>query len=111
MGRNEEPDSYLLFGGYRTEDMASELVWHNVMNPNYWMIQITDIWVGDTHIEFCGIYRCGVIIDSGTSVLSAPSLALDEMQSKSLFLHLLLIWIGLIGEASCENMEDLPVLK
>lgn len=97
LGRNEEPDSYLLFGGFILEDMASELVWHDVIDPNYWMIQITEIWVGDTPIDFCRKYRCGVVIDSGTSVLSAPELAMDEMQS-------------LIGDVTCENMEELPVL-
>lgn len=86
LGRNEEPDSYLMFGGYIRQDMASELIWHDVIDSEYWMIEITDIWVGDIRIDFCGIYKCGVVIDSGTSVLSAPQIAMDEMQSRSLFL-------------------------
>ena len=83
--RNEEPDSYIMFGGYNTEHMASPLVWHDVIHKDYWMLLLTDIYVGDKSIEFCKVYKCGVVIDSGTSLLTAPTKAMMQMQSRYYF--------------------------
>ena len=78
--RNDELNSYVMFGGYNQDHMSSDLIWHDVIHPKYWMLKLTNIYVGDHKISFCETYECGVIIDSGTSLLTAPSFAINEMQ-------------------------------
>lgn len=80
--RNDEKNSYVMFGGYNEDHMDSELIWHKVIDPHYWMIELTNIVVGGKETQFCKKFKCGVVIDSGTSVLTAPTFAISEMQSK-----------------------------
>ena len=79
--RNDEPGSYILFGGYNTHDMASKIVWHDVIHTRYWTLRLNNVYVGDKKIDLCQKYKCGAVIDSGTSILTAPTEAIYQMES------------------------------
>lgn len=79
--RNDETNSYVMFGGYNEKHMDSDISWHKVIDPHYWMIELSNIIVGGKETQFCKKFKCGAVIDSGTSVLAAPTFAIAEMQS------------------------------
>jgi hypothetical protein len=63
-------------GGYDENKLASEIQWFNVIHPSYWMIQLDKVYLGDESGDICNGH-CAAIIDSGTSLLTAPQIDLD----------------------------------
>jgi len=65
----------------------------------YWLIKIDDIRVGDHSIDACGSDGCRAAVDTGTSLLTAPSkdmIKLDEILE--------------LDEDHCRDFENLPDL-
>ena len=58
--------------------MLSNFTFTDVVSKNYWEIDIEDIKVGNYSTNICDTLRqktgrCGVAIDSGTSLYAGPS--------------------------------------
>ncbi len=74
-----------MFGDYNEEHFTTPLVWHNVVHSTYWMLNLTNIYVGNKSINYCQEHKCGIVIDSGTSMITAPSLAMSQMDGMITF--------------------------
>jgi hypothetical protein len=73
-----EGRSHILFGNVEKQNMLSNFTFVEVVSQTYWEIEIQDIRVGDVSTGYCDILRentgrCGVAIDSGTSLYAGPS--------------------------------------
>ena len=58
--------------------MKEEFTFINVISETYWEIDIDDIYIGDNKTNYCDNLRmntgkCGVAIDSGTSLYAGPT--------------------------------------
>jgi cathepsin D len=72
-----EDKSNILFGKIDKSHMLSNFTFVNVVSENYWEIDILDIYINNTPTYYCNYMRfetgrCGVAIDSGTSLYAAP---------------------------------------
>lgn len=70
--------SNILFGEIEKNNMLSNFTYVEVLSKNYWEIEIEDIFIGEKKMEFCDVLRketgkCGVAIDSGTTLYAGPS--------------------------------------
>jgi len=74
---SSKEDSEITFGGIKSEHMAkgSEIIWTPVENPEqgHWMIKIKSITVGGVRLDYCDDGLCRALVDTGTSLLGAPS--------------------------------------
>jgi hypothetical protein len=71
-------DSSLQFGKVEKKNMLTNFTFTEVVSTTYWEIAIKDIKIGDYTTNFCDILRmktgkCGVAIDSGTSLYAGPT--------------------------------------
>jgi hypothetical protein len=71
-------ESNINFGSVNKQNMLSNFTFVEVRSNAYWEIDIKDIKIGDKITDFCEKLRketgkCGVAIDSGTSLYAAPS--------------------------------------
>ena len=56
--------------------MASDVSWNNVDDAGYWMVQLQDVSIGNTSLA---ISSDRVAIDTGTSLIGAPTTAVDAI--------------------------------
>lgn len=73
-----EDNSNISFGQINKNHMLSNFTFTDVVSKNYWEIDIEDIKVGNYSTDICKMLRqktgrCGVAIDSGTSLYAGPS--------------------------------------
>jgi Eukaryotic aspartyl protease. len=80
LGRGSS-SAYLTLGGYNQDELASEIQWFKVIHPSYWMIELDKVYLGDEDTKLCN-NNCAAIIDSGTSLLTAPGTDLQVMTRK-----------------------------
>jgi len=71
-------NSNIHFGNIDKLYMQSNFTFVNVVSDTYWEIDITDIMVGNEKTNICdelrsNTGRCGVAIDSGTSLYAGPT--------------------------------------
>jgi len=74
----DEDNSNISFGNINKDHMLSNFTFTDVVSKNYWEIDIEDIKVGNYSTNICSLLRqktgrCGVAIDSGTSLYAGPS--------------------------------------
>ncbi|NXU59903.1 CATE protein, partial [Turnix velox] len=91
----------LLFGGFDPSRFTGTLNWVPVTQQGYWQILLDNIQVGGT-VTFCPD-GCQAIVDTGTSLITAPTKEAKEMQS----------YIGAMavdGEyaVECSNLSLMP---
>merc|ERR550525_1763561 len=74
LGRDEDDESAITFGGHMAEWADSELFWAPVVMPQhgFWQVEIKAVRVEDTVIDDCSNGGCRAILDSGASHLSVP---------------------------------------
>ena len=65
----------------------------------YWLIKVDDIKIGDKSIDAWGDNGCHAAVDTGTSLLTAPSKDLDKLDE-----------ILELDEDHCRDFESLPDL-
>ena len=75
---DDEDNSNIQFGKIEKNHMLSNFTFTDVVSKNYWEIDIEDIKVGNYSTNICDTLRqktgrCGVAIDSGTSLYAGPS--------------------------------------
>lgn len=74
----DEDNSNISFGKINKNQMLSNFTFTDVVSKNYWEMNIEDIKVGNISTGICDNLRektgrCGVAIDSGTSLYAGPS--------------------------------------
>jgi hypothetical protein len=87
--------SEITFGGYKPENIASDIVWANVVRESYWQVAVEDITFDGKDTGLCP-GGCQVAVDTGTSMLAGPSDLVDKLSSK------------LGAKEDCSNMASLP---
>jgi hypothetical protein len=90
-------DSEVTFGGYKSEYLASDIVWAPVKKESYWQVSIDDITFDNTPKNLCP-NGCEVAVDTGTSMLAGPSDLVDKLSSM------------LGAKEDCSNFKSLPKL-
>merc|ERR1719272_2248868 len=90
-------DSEVTFGGYKSEYLASDIVWARVDVESYWQVSIDDITFDNQPKKLCG-GGCNVALDTGTSMLAGPSDLVDKLTSM------------LGAKEDCSNFNSLPKL-
>lgn len=104
-----ENESSILFGDVDKTNMLSNFTFVNVVNDNYWEIDIMDIVVGNYSTNFCNALRektgrCGVAIDSGTSLFAGPT----KYNKYINFSFVSLLKDRLDVNVKCTNFKRLP---
>eukprot|EP00747_Dinoflagellata_sp_TGD_P026726 gnl/TRDRNA2_/TRDRNA2_132135_c0_seq1.p1 gnl/TRDRNA2_/TRDRNA2_132135_c0~~gnl/TRDRNA2_/TRDRNA2_132135_c0_seq1.p1 ORF type:complete len:558 (+),score=129.51 gnl/TRDRNA2_/TRDRNA2_132135_c0_seq1:104-1777(+) len=89
-------DSEITFGGYKPNQVASEILWSKVTHESYWQVGVDDITFNNVATGLCGANGCQVAVDTGTSMLAGPSDLVDELNSK------------LDAKDDCSNFHSLP---
>eukprot|EP00928_Gymnodinium_smaydae_P073737 TRINITY_DN56881_c0_g1_i1.p1 TRINITY_DN56881_c0_g1~~TRINITY_DN56881_c0_g1_i1.p1 ORF type:complete len:469 (+),score=107.27 TRINITY_DN56881_c0_g1_i1:79-1407(+) len=76
--------SFITFGGYEEQRAASAVAWSPVVMTNfgYWQVQIKRVRIGDYVLPYCAEGDCRAILDTGTSLLGVPKLAVQDMHSQ-----------------------------
>jgi len=92
----EDGSSEITFGGYRPEQLASEVVWAPVTHESYWQVAVQDITFDNTDTGLCGIMGCQVAVDTGTSMLAGPPALVNSLQER------------VAAHADCSNYDSLP---
>merc|ERR1719199_551686 len=90
-------DSEVTFGGYKSEYLASDIVWARVDLESFWQVSIDDITFDNTPKNLCG-GGCEVAVDTGTSMLAGPSDLVDKLSNM----------VG--AKEDCSNFNSLPNL-
>jgi hypothetical protein len=90
-------DSEVTFGGYKSEYLASDILWARVDLESYWQVSIDDITFDNQPKKLCG-GGCNVAVDTGTSMLAGPSDLVDKLTNM------------LGAKDDCSNFNSLPKL-
>jgi hypothetical protein len=90
-------DSEVTFGGYKSEYLASDILWARVDLESYWQVSIDDITFDNKPKNLCG-GGCNVAVDTGTSMLAGPSDLVDKLTNM------------LGAKDDCSNFNSLPKL-
>jgi len=95
----DDGDSEVTFGGYKSEYLASDIVWAPVKHESYWQVAIDDITFNNEPRQLCGgSGGCQVAVDTGTSMLAGPSDLVDKLSSM------------VNAKSDCSNFDSLPKL-
>eukprot|EP00930_Biecheleria_cincta_P045337 TRINITY_DN31257_c0_g1_i1.p1 TRINITY_DN31257_c0_g1~~TRINITY_DN31257_c0_g1_i1.p1 ORF type:complete len:636 (+),score=122.36 TRINITY_DN31257_c0_g1_i1:103-2010(+) len=78
----EDGSSEITFGGFKQEQLASEVVWAPVTHESYWQVAVKDITFDNTDTKLCGAQGCQVAVDTGTSMLAGPPSLVSALQEK-----------------------------
>lgn len=97
LGLTEDEGSEITFGEYKTQHMASDLVWAPVNNQStgFWQVALDDVAVQNKRLHLCH-GNCSVIIDTGTSLLAGPPDIINALIDK------------LDVATDCSNYHTLP---
>jgi len=91
----DDAHSEISFGGYKAEQVASDIVWADVVRESYWQVAVDDITFDNAETGLCK-GRCQVAVDTGTSMLAGPSDLVEELSTK------------LAAKEDCSNFDHLP---
>lgn len=83
LSRSDQGLSSIAFGGFDTSKAASDIHWVPVAKPEqgYWQIWVHQVRIGDTVLDDCADGSCRAILDTGTSLLGAPRVAIKTLHS------------------------------
>lgn len=90
-------NSEITFGGYKPEQVASDIVWSDVVRESYWQVGVDDITFNNAETGLCH-GGCQVAVDTGTSMLAGPSDLVEQLSNK------------LNAKEDCSNFHDLPTI-
>jgi len=90
-------DSEVTFGGYKSEYLASDIVWAPVEVESWWQVAVKDITFNNEPKGLCD-GECRVAVDTGTSMLAGPSGLVDKLNRM----------VG--AKSDCSNFNELPKL-
>merc|ERR1719482_1636330 len=87
--------SELTFGGFKSDQLASDVLWAPVKVPSWWQVAIDDIAFDNQPKGLCGD-GCQVAVDTGTSMLAGPSDLIDKLTELT------------NAKEDCSNFDSLP---
>jgi len=90
----DDQNSEITFGGYRADQLASDVVWAKVVGSNYWQVVVDDITFDNSPTGLCK--NCQVAVDTGTSMLAGPSDVVRQLTER------------LNAKDDCSNFGSLP---
>jgi len=93
----DDGDSEVTFGGYKSEYLASDIVWAPVKKESYWQVSVDDITFDNVPKGLCN-GGCEVAVDTGTSMLAGPSDLVDKLSNM------------VAAKSDCSNYNGLPKL-
>jgi len=70
----------LTLGGYDQQYFKGDLKWIPLTHQNYWQIKMDAVLHNGT--QYCGADGCKAIVDSGTSMITAPKELANAINSK-----------------------------
>ncbi len=91
---DESINSQVIFGEPEPKYYKGKLNWHNVTEISYWQLGMEDIYINGESLNLCN-GPCKLVIDTGTSIITAPSDDLRKVLSK-------------IKLNNCEDFSNLP---
>eukprot|EP01125_Pyxidicula_operculata_P016699 TRINITY_DN577_c0_g1_i2.p2 TRINITY_DN577_c0_g1~~TRINITY_DN577_c0_g1_i2.p2 ORF type:complete len:374 (-),score=108.98 TRINITY_DN577_c0_g1_i2:3352-4473(-) len=96
-----DTNSAILFGEVSSQYYTGPIQWVPVTEQLYWVISLEDVKVGNTDVGDCDGWfsYCTAIVDSGTSLLLAPTTAFNQINAA----------IGNINP-DCSNVKSLPTI-
>jgi len=95
----DDGDSELTFGGYKQENLASDVVWSKVVRESWWQVAMDDITFDNKPQNLCGgDGGCQVAVDTGTSMLAGPTDLVDKLTDM------------VNVKEDCSNFDSLPKL-
>lgn len=65
--------SELIFGVPDNKYYIGNINWIQVSDPGYWQISMNDVYINDKPLNACNGEKCKLVIDTGTSIITAPS--------------------------------------
>jgi hypothetical protein len=78
---DENKESELHIGGVDNNKIMSDIYYYNVISKSYWEINLKRIYYDDIDLKLCENIICTAIIDTGTSMLAAPTTVLLSLFS------------------------------
>jgi hypothetical protein len=90
-------DSEVTFGGFKADQLASDIVWAPVTVQSWWQVDIKDITFDNQPKNLCD-GKCQVAVDTGTSMLAGPSDLVDKLTNM------------IDVKEDCSNFKKLPNL-
>lgn len=99
-GRDNE-QSDITFGGIRKDLIQSEISYRPVLQdtPGYWLVQMDDVLLESQSVGICSTAKCRVAVDTGSSLLTAPTREFGALADK----------LNVAGD--CSNWDRLPKLN
>lgn len=96
--------SKIMFGAVDKSKMNSNFVFVDVVSEHYWEINVNAIYIGNKRLNVCDVLRyetgrCGVAIDSGTSLYAGPTRLIKVIKDE----------LGI--ESSCDNFKELLTMR
>jgi phytepsin len=77
--KNEKDFSELHVGGIRYNRIISGISYYKVISNNYWEINLKAIYYDNTKLDVCDNIKCTAILDTGTSMIAAPSSIVNQL--------------------------------
>ena len=75
---SSDENSEVSFGGIDYSKFAGDIMWNDVIEEFYWVIEISDIRLGKESLGLCE-EGCKAAVDTGTSFLTAPPEHLNRL--------------------------------
>jgi len=94
---NERGQSQVILGEPKNNLYIGSLNWHKVSEESYWQVDMDDIYIDNKPIKICPDGPCKLVIDTGTSIMTAPSSDLD-------------ILLNLLPLTDCNDISQMPEL-
>jgi len=95
---SDEGESEISFGGYKSDQILSQVLWAPVNKQSYWQVAIDDVTFDNAPTGLCGAEGCQVAVDTGTSLLAGPTEIMEALDEK------------LDVKSDCSNFDQLPML-
>lgn len=95
----EKKNGALWFDHIPADAHTGKLTKHPVVKKAYWSVKMVDVKVGNKRLNICPKKGCRVAVDSGTSLLTAPSAEATKVLR------------ALNVDPTCANFKHLPDLK
>jgi cathepsin D len=70
---NESANSQVILGDPGKYFYEGDIHWHKVSEESYWQVEMEDVYINGKPINVCPFGTCKLVIDTGTSVITAPS--------------------------------------
>lgn len=97
--KDDSEHSHINIGGIDDKYFKGEVHYFDVIGRDYWELKLNGIYYADTLLLNCQSIKCSVIVDSGTSMITAPS-----------GVHEALIQLSKVKE-DCSNLNFLKDIK